>query len=343
MTIPMKKPQHALTASLLRIGALFGIFLVAYAIWEPGSSVRDGRNDLGRNGMWLAHGWLGGDEWFRSYTKDVAAYRSESALHALATQCKEQHITDLFPHLCPCEPDGSLPQIDAAQTERFLDAVGSNTRTFPWIGGPGPDQARYREPAWRSKFCESAQSLLVAHPRLTGVQLNIEPMPSGDPDFLTLLDELRAALPAGKLLSIAAYPPPTRWHPHPDVHWDESFFREIAKRSDQLAVMMYDTALQHPKLYRKLMADWTEEILRWAGEKPVLLGVPTYADAGVGYHDPKTENLANALSGIHSGLQRFPSLPRNYQGIAIYCHWETNSDAWKTWRDDFLRAPGGKP
>ena len=339
MTIPMKKPMRALAARLLRIIGLFGVFVAAYAIWEPGSQVRDGRHDLGKNGMWLAHGWLGGDEWFRRYRKDISAYRSESSLRALAAQCDEQHITDLFPHLCPCEPDGSLPPLDADQTERFLDAMGSNARTFPWIGGPGPEQARYREPAWRSKFCESARALLVEHPRLAGVQLNIEPLPSGDRDFLTLLDELRAALPPGKLLSIAAYPPPTRWHPHHDVHWDESFFLEIAKRSDQLAVMMYDTALQHPKLYRKLMADWTEEILRWAGEKPVLLGVPTYADEGVGYHDPETENLANALSGIHSGLQRFARLPRNYHGVAIYCHWETSAGAWKTWRTDFLRTP----
>jgi D-methionine transport system ATP-binding protein len=62
-------------------------------------------------------------------------------------------------------------------------------------------------------------------------------MPSGDSDFLKLLDAIRAVLPKGKLLSIAAYPPPTRWHPFPEVHWEQNYFREVAKRCDQVAVM----------------------------------------------------------------------------------------------------------
>ena len=32
--------------------------------WSPGLDVRDGRHDLGTNGMWLQHGWLASDEWF---------------------------------------------------------------------------------------------------------------------------------------------------------------------------------------------------------------------------------------------------------------------------------------
>ncbi|MBI5604286.1 MAG: hypothetical protein HY879_13135 [Deltaproteobacteria bacterium] len=83
-------------------------------------------------------------------------------------------------------------------------------------------------------------------------------------------------------------------------------------------MMMYDTAIPFEKVYRHLMALWTREILVWAGNTPVLLGVPAYDEAGVGYHDPKVGNLKNALMGIHGGLTSFPTLPRNYQGIAIY-------------------------
>lgn len=85
----------------------------------------------------------------------------------------------------------------------------------------------------------------------------------------------------GRILSIAAYPPPTWWHPFPDVHWDESYFRQVASRCDQLAVMMYDAGQRIPKTYQKLMADWTVEVLNWSETRPVLLGVPTYDDAEV--------------------------------------------------------------
>jgi hypothetical protein len=42
---------------------------------------------------------------------------------------------------------------------------------------------------------------------------------------------------------------PTVWQPFLDVHWEESYFKEVARRADQLAVMMYDTALPSGKLY----------------------------------------------------------------------------------------------
>jgi hypothetical protein len=85
-------------------------------------------------------------------------------------------------------------------------------------------------PGWREAFVKSVRELLLAHPSLTGIHLNIEPWPSGHPQLLTLLDELRAGMPPGKLLSVAAYPPPTRWHPYPEVHWEADYFREVARR-----------------------------------------------------------------------------------------------------------------
>jgi hypothetical protein len=85
------------------------------------------------------------------------------------------------------------------------------------------------------------------------------------------------------------------------------------------------------------MADWTEEILAWSEGKPVLLGVPTYDDTGVGYHHPDVENIANAISGIHRGLQN-AGFPPAFQGIAIYCDWETTEPEW-TWLHENFSAP----
>jgi len=309
---------------------------LGWLLWNPGLDVRDGRHDLGHNGIWLGHGWLGGDDWFirNEKTNEIARFRDPTRIRELAERLRQCHITDVFPHLCPAEPDGRLPSVDPEQVERFLDAF-AGFRVIPWIGGPNGSSARLHKAGWRAAFTTNVRSLLVAHPRLAGVQINVEPLASGDTSFLQLLEELRAALPEGQLLSVAAYPPPTRWHPYADVHWDEKYFHEVAGRSDQLAVMMYDAALRIPKTYQHLMADWTSEVLAWSEGKPVLLGVPTYEDADVGYHDPKVENLTNALLGIHRGLSRQP-LPTNYQGVAIYSEWETSDSEWQYFRDHFL-------
>jgi hypothetical protein len=329
----MRPPWRTVVVGLALLAGLFA----AYVFWSPGLIVRDGRHDRGRNGIWLAHGWLGADEWFvrNGKTNQFARYRDQANVRELAAKLRTHHVTDVFPHLCPADSQGGIPAIDARQVELFLDEFGG-FRVLPWIGGPNGSQVRCNDARWRIRFINSARDLLAAHPRLAGVHLNIEPLTTGDVDFLTLLDELRASLPKEKLISVAAYPPPTHWHPYEDVHWNEGYFRQVARRVDQLAVMMYDTALRAQKPYRRLMADWTREILNWSEGKEVLLGVPTYDDAGVGYHNPEVENITNALLGIHRGLSR-NSLPTNYQGVAIYCDWETDDVEWRYFRENFLK------
>jgi hypothetical protein len=254
----------------------------------------------------------------------------------LAEWLRRHGIADVFPHFCPCASDGSLPAVDAAQTKRFLAAF-SDFRVMPWIGGVSGATVNLESAAWRAGFCRSARKLLDDHPGFAGVHVNIEPCPPGSPDFLRLLDELRTALPRGKVLSVAAYPPPTVWHRFPEVHWEEPYFREVAARADQLAVMMYDTSLRSGKLYRHLMAGWTREVLAWSGKTEVLLGLPAYDDAGSGYHHSAAENLRNALLGVHAGLGPSAEPPANYQGVALYCEWEMDETEWARYRGHFLR------
>lgn len=343
--LPSSKMNPSLQRSLHSLRRIFtALFLIAailgvtYLTWQPGSTVTDGRHDRGTNGIWISHGWLGDNNWFTSNNKtdQFGRYRDESSVQALAAKLRRHGITDVFPHVCPSDADGNLPAIDHTQTEKFLD-VFTGFRVMPWIGGPNETKALPEFPQWRANFTSQVAKLLNSHPRFAGIHLNIEPLTSGDPGFLKLLEELRAVLPPGRILSIAAYPPPTFWQPGTEVHWEETYFREVAKRSDQMAVMMYDVGQRLPKTYVKLMADWTEEVLQWSDGKPVLLGLPTYDDAGVGYHDPKVENLETALSGIHAALKRQP-VPKNYQGVAIYCEWETTEEEWELLRKQFLKS-----
>jgi hypothetical protein len=309
--------------------------IITWFCWTPGLDVRDGRHDRRTNAIWMQHGWLGDDAWFernnRMEKKD--SFRSSEHLQQVADLMRAHHIAYVFPHLCPAQPDGSAAVSDVAQVERFLDAF-RGVAVLPWVGGVYGDSVRLEDAFWREKFVASCADLLARHPRFAGIHLNVEPMPSGNPAYLALLDELRAALPAGKKLSVAAYPPPTYWQPTPEVHWEESFSREVAARVDQVAVMMYDTSLHTSRLYEKLTHDWTRETLTWYAPREVLLGVPAYEDAGVEYHDPKTENIAHALAGIHAGLG--DNVPQDFAGVSIYCEWEMTPEKWQTFEERFL-------
>lgn len=314
--------------------ALLAIPVGAWVLWSPGVDIRDGRHDLQTNAIWMQHGWLADDAWLARNGKSPTDFRETSRIAAAAQGLQTHHMRFVYPHLCPCQSNGALAASDPAQVERFLDGF-AGFDVYPWVGGVRGETARMTDPAWRSGFAQACAALMREHPRLAGVHVNIETIPSGDADFLAVLEEIRHGLPPGKRLSIAAYPPPTRWQPSAEVHWDEAYAHAVAARVDQVVVMMYDTGLHSSKLYEQLMKDWTREALAWYAPDQVLLGVPAYEDSGVDYHDPATENLVHALAGVHAGLD---PVPGNYAGVAIYSEWQMTPEKWKTYDERFERA-----
>ncbi len=83
------------------------------------------------------------------------------------------------------------------------------------------------------------------------------------------------------------------------------------------------------------MSRWTTEVLGWGRDSKILLGIPSYDDAGVQYHFSAVENLSNGLQGIHAGLAHSQTLPPNYQGVSIYCEWEMDESEWKYFKKEF--------
>lgn len=328
------KTESPLLKSITFLAVVFAVIVAAYFIWSPGRQVRDGRHDLRKNGIWIQHGWLGHNSWFSKYNKNKSLFRDADKIKELAGLFADHGIKYVFPHLCPCRKDGTIAEVDSDQTELFLHHF-EGFKVMPWIGGVLNVQCFPGSAEWRSNFVSTAVKLLHEHPRLGGVHVNIEPMPTGNMGFLALLAELRKAMPKDKILSLAAYPPPTLWHPFPEVHWEESYFRSAASNVDQVAVMMYDTAIRFRKPYINLISDWTGEIITRAEGTRVLLGAPAYDDEGVGYHYPKIENLENFLAGIHAGLAGFSQIPNNYEGVAIYCEWEMDDLEWLLLKREF--------
>lgn len=212
------RPTHhptmrSLKFRLIRLGVLFSLPLVAYFLWSPGVESSNGKFDRARNGLWLAHGWMADDAWFARNNRDRAGYDSAVARLRLQATCAENGIAYAFPHLCPATPAGRLPAQDTARIEALLAAL-PKTKVLPWVGGVFREHCPVENPVWRAAFVASCSDLLRRHPSLAGLHLNIEPLPDGNQDFLALLEEMKPALGEGKILSVAAYPPPTRWHPH---------------------------------------------------------------------------------------------------------------------------------
>ena len=329
---------------VLLLVAVLGLVAGAYALWSPGAVIEHGRHDRGANGIWIQHGWLGDDAWFDRYARNPAQFRDPVAIHSLADTLAAHNIADVFPHLCPCSRDGRIARVDDTQAELFLREF-DGFRVMPWIGGVLDEHVFLDSEDWRKTFIGSVSDLLQQHPGFAGVHINVEPLPSGDMSFLTFLEEVRASLPDGKVLSVAAYPPPTWWPPFPQVHWEEEYFSSVSSRVDQVAVMMYDTAIWFPKVYTRLMSSWTMEVLDWSGTSQVLLGIPVYDDEGVGYHYRYVENLRNALLGVHAGLRNFDPYPGSYQGVALYCEWEMDQEEWRYFASHFVKpsSSGGRP
>ena len=321
--------------SLLRIisalAVIIGSAAAVYLLWQPGGDAP--LPPYTDNAIWIGHGWLGDDGWFARCRRNKADFRGEEKVAALFRKLKENRISTVYPHLCPARIDGRIAPCHDGQVELFLDVAEKyDVAVIPWVGGVFEDSARPEDERWRRNFVASVDELLKKHPRLAGVQINIEPMPDGNADFLRLLDELRPVT-RGKILSVAAYPPPTNWHRFPDVHWSLPYIHRIARHCDQLAVMMYDTAIPLEKFYIRLMTEWTHQLVGVVRttECELLLGIPAYEDAGVGYHRPQVENIDAALRGIAASDRK-----NEIGGIAVYCEWEMDERKWQSWQK-FIR------
>ena len=325
-----KKIAKSTARIVTALAIILGISALCYWGWQPGSD--EPLPQYTNNAVWLGHGWLGDNGWFERNKRKKADFRSKEKISALFKKLSNCKIKTVYPHLCPAQMNGKIAACDNEQFARFLDLAGQyNIKVLPWVGGVLYESARPGDKEWRKNFASSVDALLKQHPRVAGIHLNIEPWPHDNADFLRLLDEIRMVT-QGKILSVAAYPPPTKWHRFPDVHWPLYYIHRLTRHCDQLVVMMYDTAIPLEKFYIKLMSDWTKQLtgaIRSTGCE-LLLGIPAYDDAGVGYHHPQVENINSALQGISASPRK-----NAINGIAIYCEWEMDEAKWREWRRHF--------
>ncbi|MFG2325448.1 hypothetical protein [Streptomyces sp. NPDC048568] len=297
----------------------------------------DGTYTRNRDAIWLGHAWVDG----RKDDADLAAF---------ARRVKPTGIRDLYVHTGPMEHDGTLPKSLYPKARWLIDGVhrelpGVRVQAFlgDVLATEGPDGMRLEKAATRAAVVDSARQVLDAG--YEGVHLDLEPMHSGDRDFLSLLDDVRAVTrDRGAQLSVAAH----QIDPLPELHsvfglftkhpkwWSQEFFGQVARRVDQIAVMSYDTAQPLEGTYGGYVAQQTSLALEVTPPTThLLMGLPFYHESNFD-HWGHAETVAAAVRGVRLGLSRTDA-DRELFGVAPYIDFAATEKNWDEYREGWVR------
>jgi hypothetical protein len=309
--------------------------LVALRLEGVGEPAADART-RGRDAYWLGHAWVDG----RRTDADVAA---------LAAQLAGSGIKDLYVHTGPLSDDGSLAAELHPQARWFVAAVHRllpGVRVQSWLGdfvAPEHDALQMADPAVRDRVVDSVTRMLDLG--FDGVHFDLEPVRSGSPDYLMLLDRTHALTAARHaVLSVSA----PQIDPLPGLHqlgvalsghgkyWAQAYFGDVADRVDQIAVMSYDTWMVTESLYAGYVAEQTTLALQVT--RPgvdLLMGVPVFWADDYGHHGA-AETVAGAVRGIRLGLSR-TAPGRQAFGVALYVDFTATPQDLAAYRRDWCR------
>ncbi|MEU2425875.1 glycosyl hydrolase family 18 protein [Streptomyces sp. NPDC007851] len=296
---------------------------------EPGARTRD------RDALWLGHAWVDG----RKGDADVTA---------LAARLAGTGVRDLYVHAGPLEHNGTLPRSAYPKARWLITAVHRKlpgVRVQAWLGdeiAPEKPYAMHLEKkGTRAAVVASARQIVAAG--FDGVHFDLEPLHSGDRNYLALLDALRPATP---LLSVAAH----QIDPLPAFHsfwgtltghpkwWSQEYFGQVARRVDQIAVMSYDTMQPLESLYGGYVAQQTSLAIEVTpAGTDLLMGLPFYHENRFG-HWAHAETVPAAVRGVRLGLSRADADRANF-GVALYVDFAATEDDWTSYRKDWVRTP----
>jgi hypothetical protein len=286
-----------------------------------------------RDALWLGHAWVDGR-------------KSDADIAALAQRLKGTGIRDLYVHAGPLEHDGTLPASAYPEAHRLISALhraAPGVRVQAWLGdklaSEDRDGLHLERTGTRAAILVSARRILDAG--FEGTHFDLEPLHSGDRNYLTLLDGLRTLTRARHAkLSVAAH----QIDPLPALHsvagaltghpkwWSQAYFGQVARRVDQIAVMSYDTAQPLESLYGGYVAQQTSLALEVTPESTdLLMGLPFYHDDNIG-HWARAETVPAAVRGVRLGLSRTDA-DRARFGVALYVDFAATEADWRAYRE----------
>ncbi|TWD79465.1 hypothetical protein FB561_0523 [Kribbella amoyensis] len=318
----------------LPLGAYAMSLRLAYT-GDPAASAQTRNHDA----LWLGHAWVDG----RKTAADVTA---------LARRLDETGIRDLYVHAGPLEHDGTLPLASVSPKARWfteaMRAAAPEVRVQAWLGdrvqpakNPGMD---LDDAAVRDRV--TASSAAVLDQGFQGIHFDFEPVHSGSPGFLAVLDQVHALTSGrGVPLSVAAAQIDPLFRANAlalalageGKWWSQQYFGEVARRVEQIAVMSYDTAMPLESLYGGYVAKQTKLALEVTpAEVDLLMGLPAYWESNPS-HWGHAESVEAAVRGARLGLG--DSARENF-GLALYVDFTATEAHWDAYRRGWVRAGG---
>jgi spore germination protein YaaH len=333
-----RKPRRRVRG-LLIVALILLAGVLRACVLRPATNYSGGHFNTNRNAAWL------GVEW------SMEPHSAEQVA-ALASDLQTLRITTIYVYVSYLKPDGVFnPTYDhAAEFVTNLKAVEPSLDVQAWLGIPlkAPEGAplasgyiNLSDATSRTTIADFSR-FAVNDLSFDGVHLDPEPIVSGDALLLALLDEVRTAIGPRARLSISAREI-TPLLPEADLifnrwfTWRADYYREIAARVDQIAVMAYDSHAPSGWLYEqwvRFQAIALTTSLR-ASDVKVLVGIPT-SEERTPSHNPDAENMATGLTGLIAGLNDLDSQPEVVTGVAIYPYWETSGDEWAVYQSLWL-------
>ena len=339
--------RHRLLRAAQVLLALLVVLTLAAGIlyWRLTSTVTSypgAHFNRGQNAVWLEHEWAGEPHTGADYD-------------ALVQRLQQEQISYVFAHVGPLDSDGTIPASlapNAGALAAALHARMPGLRVLAWIGQveaaggyPADESINLDDSAVRATIAQTSAHF-VRDLGFDGVHYDIEPILNNNPRFLDLLDETRAALPKGAILSISA----EKWAPNAHLAewlyannkagawWTSYYYAAVAAHVDQMVALLYNTGMPVPQLYQLTVQQETEHILEAARSAPhppqVLIGLPTYTGDTPWFHD-RAENIQTGLAGVVAGLNSNTDT-QPFGGVAIYRYALTTDADWSTYNSIWL-------
>jgi hypothetical protein len=317
-----------------------GALLIINLLYSPPLPLTYNYNK-GENAAWVRHQWFSDEH-------------TDADIHEFVDKLKNMEITSIYVHIGPMDNKGAIPEFDKSIWDFNRDRIRESypeLQILAWIGG-----------VTQKKFGVASDTLDMCNPELMetiaglsaetmaecqfdGIHYNIEPLPDDQKNFLLLLELTRNKI-GDKKLSVSSHRivfsdiiSRSLKHISRDTLgvWGPTYYREVAERCDEIAVMAYDSVSQTPASYRRFMIRQVKNItraIRGTGCE-LLVGVPTYEEVTFS-HKPDVENIAHALEGTIIGLESIPHKDI-VRGVSIYALWTTNEKDMEIYRKLWLR------
>ncbi|MDR8410415.1 hypothetical protein MTP10_16935 [Nonomuraea sp. 3-1Str] len=322
----IRRGLRLLALALVVVVALVGLLAAAFRVQFTGAPAGWAKS-TGNDALWLGHMWVDGR-------------RTRQDVQNLAVRLRGTGIKDVYVHSGPFAADGRLDPAKYPAARDFLAWVREalpGVRVSAWLGQKVDGTLDLDDAESRANVLDGVRDVVAAG--YDGVHYNFEPIGSGDEEFLDLLARTR---PLTRLLSTST----PQVEPYPlmrltaraaishDKYWSQDYFRRVAERVDQVAVMTYDTGMPSGSLYGGFVARQAELALGLVPERThLLIGAPAYHDHGVSWSDG-AESVADAARAAKLALSEHG--PRRNFGLALYVDFAATEEDWREYAAQWL-------